>query len=77
MSTRKTVDVMVCDRCGAEGVKYRSGAFARGGRHVRNAEVWGRAYDGAVGGGTVDYDLCQDCEAAFGEWIRRAKETDR
>lgn len=65
--------ILVCDRCGREGVQYREGAFAHGGLHIRGAESWGAAWNGDIGGAHVNYDLCAECQVAFERWLKEGK----
>lgn len=65
--------VFKCDRCGNEGERYKEGAFASGGMHIRRAESWGMGYDGAVGGIHLDFDFCSRCSQRFDEWLISAR----
>lgn len=68
-SRTTTTTTVICDRCGASGERYAPGPFCVGGEKLTR-DVWGRGYDGAVGGAIVSSDLCANCSHELAEWLK-------
>lgn len=66
-------EVFICDKCGKEGNKTNKNSpfYYMGSKLTR--DMYGRGIDGSLGGGTVVYDLCGDCDILLSEFLKGNK----
>jgi hypothetical protein len=71
---RKTMkrNLMICDRCGADDFSGRTALM----RFAKLTVVGGNV-DADDHGGTVEFDLCEDCVTELDGWINNKKPQER